>query len=99
MICKILFGFVPEDIDFEYKPLRILSGEQEEKVKSRKLERILNALSRGIIDAETTCKIINNGNVLDIQIPEITELHKTEINELDESGKEIPLRGTTDFGN
>lgn len=99
LICKILFGFVPEDIDFEYKPLRILSGEQEEKVKSRKLERILNSLARGVIDVNDACKIINNGNVLDIQIPEITELHKTEIQELDEAGKDIPLRGTTDFGN
>ena len=68
-------------------------------VKSRKLERILNALSRGVIDVNDACKIINNGNVLDIQIPEIKELHKTEINELDEADKDIPLRGTTDFGN
>ena len=99
IICKILFGFIPEDLDFEYKPLRILSGEQEEKVKSRKLERILNALARGVIDAKTTCQIINNANVLDIQIPEIDKLHTTEINELDEADKDIPLRGTTDFGN
>ena len=101
IVCKILFGFIPEDLDFEYKPLRILSGEQEEKVKSRKLERILNSLQLGIIDAKTACKVINNSNVLDIQIPEVDELHTQELQELDasESGKkEIPLRGVSDFG-
>lgn len=100
IVCKILFGFIPEDLDFEYKPLRILSGEQEEKVKSRKLERILNSLQLGIIDAKTACKVINNSNVLDIQIPEVDELHTQELQELDTStgGKEVPLRGVTDFG-
>ena len=101
IVCRILFGFIPEDLDFEYKPLRILSGEQEEKVKSRKLERILNSLQLGIIDAKTACKVINNSNVLDIQIPEVDELHTQELQELDTStgSKDIPLRGTTDFGN
>ena len=100
IVCRILFGFIPEDLDFEYKPLRILSGEQEEKVKSRKLERILNSLQLGIIDAKTACKVINNSNVLDIQIPEVDELHTQELSELDTStgSKEIPLRGVTDFG-
>lgn len=100
IVCKILFGFIPEDLDFEYKPLRILSGEQEEKVKSRKLERILNSLKLGIIDAKTACKVINNSNVLDIQIPEVDELHTQELQELDTStgSKEVPLRGVTDFG-
>lgn len=100
IVCKILFGFIPEDLDFEYKPLRILSGEQEEKVKSRKLERILNSLKLGIIDAKTACKVINNSNVLDIQIPEVDELHTQELSELDTStgSKEVPLRGVTDFG-
>lgn len=100
IVCRILFGFIPEDLDFEYKPLRILSGEQEEKVKSRKLERILNSLKLGLIDAKTACKVINNSNVLDIQIPEVDELHTQELQELDTStgGKEIPLRGVTDFG-
>ena len=100
IVCRILFGFIPEDLDFEYKPLRILSGEQEEKVKSRKLERILNSLQLGIIDAKTACKVINNSNVLDIQIPEVEELHTQELQELDTStgGKEVPLRGVTDFG-
>ena len=100
IVCRILFGFIPEDLDFEYKPLRILSGEQEEKVKSRKLERILNSLKLGIIDAKTACKVINNSNVLDIQIPEVDELHTQELQELDTStgDKEIPLRGLTDLG-
>lgn len=100
IVCRILFGFIPEDLDFEYKPLRILSGEQEEKVKSRKLERILNSLQLGIIDTKTACKVINNSNVLDIQIPEVDELHTQELQELDKStgGKEIPLRGVSDFG-
>lgn len=101
IVCRILFGFIPEDLDFEYKPLRILSGEQEEKVKSRKLERILNSLQLGIISVKTACKVINNSNVLDIQIPEVEELHTQELQELDTStgSKDIPLRGTTDFGN
>ncbi len=39
IISKKLFDFVPENLDFEYKPLRILNAEQEESVKDKKFAR------------------------------------------------------------
>ena len=45
--CRILFGFAP-DVDFEFKPLRILSTEQEETVKTNKFNRISALYSQGM---------------------------------------------------
>ncbi len=46
IISKKLFGFIPENIDFEYEALRILSAEQEENVKDKKFLR-----GRQMVDA------------------------------------------------
>lgn len=47
LVCRVLFGFSP-DIDFEYKPLRIMSTEQEETVKTNKFNRISALYSQGM---------------------------------------------------
>ena len=39
--CQQLFGFVPDDLSGEFKPLRVLSSEQEENVKTLKFNRLL----------------------------------------------------------
>lgn len=39
IISKKLFNFIPEDLDFEYKPLRILNADEEENVKDKKFAR------------------------------------------------------------
>lgn len=46
LCCRQLFGFAPEFIDFEFKPLRVLSGEQEENIKRSKQQRIIDLYDR-----------------------------------------------------
>lgn len=47
LACRVLFGFAP-DVDFKFKPLRILSTEQEETVKTNKFNRISALYSQGM---------------------------------------------------
>lgn len=71
-----LFGFVPE-LQIEYKPLRILSAEQEENVKTSKLNNIISLYDRGLMDADQMREEINAQNIF------TTELITT--------GEEFPL--------
>ena len=47
VLCQKMFGIVPEDLDFEWKPLRVLSAEQEENVKNQKFQRLTQLRSSG----------------------------------------------------
>lgn len=89
-ICsQIKFGTIPDDFEIEFKPLRILSAEQEEQVKNNKLQRITSCLSAGLISPKEAKQSINKENLLPIKIDETDELlTSTE----DADGK------TTDYG-
>lgn len=63
-----LFGFVPDDITFKYKPLRVLSTEQEENVKTQKYNRALQARQAGEISRLEFREIVNRGNLLDMKL-------------------------------
>jgi phage-related protein (TIGR01555 family) len=66
--CQKIFGFVPETIDFTFKPLRILSHEQEETVKNNKLERILKAEQSGIFSAEKAVEMLNAEKIFPLDL-------------------------------
>src|SRR5208283_5766536 len=42
--CQKMYGFVPDDITIEFKPLRVLSSEQEENVKNAKHARLMQTV-------------------------------------------------------
>ncbi len=46
--CKQLFGFIPEHFEVKYKPLRVLSAEQEENIKDKKFNRNSALFSQGM---------------------------------------------------
>lgn len=50
--CQALFGYVPDDLVGEFKPLRILSSEQQENVKNAQFNRLLAAVSAGQISSK-----------------------------------------------
>ncbi len=66
--CQKLFGFVPDDLQISFKPLRMLSAEQEENVKTQQFSRLLQSLQAGAIDPKTFKDGINANNLLPIQI-------------------------------
>lgn len=74
-ICsQVLFGHIPDDFEIGFKPLRILSAEQEEQVKNNKLQRITSCLASGLITARQAKQAINKDNLLSIKVDETDEL-------------------------
>lgn len=86
---QIKFGTIPDDFEIEFKPLRILSAEQEEQVKNNKLQRITSCLASGLMSAKEAKQAINKENLLPVKVDETDELLTSAS---DEDGK------TSDFG-
>jgi uncharacterized protein len=66
--CQQLFGHVPDDLTIEFKPLRILSSEQEENVKTQKFARLLSAAQAGLMTVEEFKDACNRDSLLGIQV-------------------------------
>ncbi len=66
--CQQMFGLVPDDMTIEFKPLRVMSAEQEENVKTQKFNRLLAATTGGLIDAKTFAEGCNRETLLPVQI-------------------------------
>lgn len=68
--CQVIFGFMPDDLKIEFAPLRILSAEQEEKVKNDQFNRLMSAYQAGTITIEEYKAAINKDALLPIEIDE-----------------------------
>lgn len=66
--CQMLYGFIPDDLSIEFKPLRILSSEQQENVRTHKFNRTLQARQAGEITTEEFRDACNKENLLPIQL-------------------------------
>jgi phage-related protein (TIGR01555 family) len=66
--CQKLFGFVPDDLEIKFQPLRTLTAEQEENVKTQKFTRLQQAADSGRITQFEYREAINKGNLLDISL-------------------------------
>ncbi len=89
--CQQLFGFIPDDLSITFKPLRVLSSEQEENVKSQKFNRLLQALQAGAITAKEFREACNRDKLFPIQLDmdeEITLKTDEEKKEKPEKPKE-----------
>jgi len=99
--CQKLFGFIPDDLSIEFKPLRVLSAEQEENVKTQKFNRVLQAKQAGEIttfefreacnkDALLSISLDNNHDQLNTDDPEIAALVAGDPDPLDTKDVEDP---------
>lgn len=82
ILCQVEFGFVPDDLDFEFKSLRILGEEAQQNVYNAQFQRIMESLERGIITTKEARKSINLNHLLPMAISEGDELHEEEIEAL-----------------
>lgn len=64
--CQKLFGFIPDDLALEFKPLRVLSGEQQENVKTQKFARLMQAKQAGEMTTEEFRDACNKGALFDV---------------------------------
>ena len=63
LICQKLFGFVPDDLQIAYKPLRMLSAVEEEQVKTSQENRILAMYDRALMTSDQVIEEINQSNL------------------------------------
>lgn len=71
--CQRLFGFVPEDLQITFNPLRILNAKEEEEVKDKQYNRIVSAFTSGLASAQEAKESINHANLLPLDIDETTD--------------------------
>ena len=93
--CQIKFGHIPDDLKVEFRPLRILTAEQEETVKNQKLQRILSCQQAGFMTPKEAKQAINKENLLPVKIDESDELiQDTSIDMQEADVPEISLKTT-----
>lgn len=66
--CQKLFGFIPDDLELEWKPLRELTAMDQENVRTAKYNRASDAYKSGLISAEQFAEIANKAQFFDIKI-------------------------------
>lgn len=66
--CQKLFGYIPDDLEIEFQPLRVLTAEQEENVKNAKYARLLQAKTSGLISDVEFRDACNKGNLFDVKL-------------------------------
>ena len=76
LCCLKVFEEIPENISFKFKPLRVLSAEQEENVKNQKLNRILQLVNTGLMSAEDAIEQINLEHLTPSQIKNTSQIIK-----------------------
>lgn len=66
--CQKMFGFIPSDMVLSFKPLRVLSAEQEETVKTQKFNRLYQSLMAGFLSQQEFRDACNKGNIFDVRL-------------------------------
>ena len=78
-----LHGYIPDDLRISFKPLRTLSSEQEETVKTQKFSRIQQAKSTGNMTLEEYRDACNKAELLVIQLD--ADVDKSELQSEEEA--------------
>jgi phage-related protein (TIGR01555 family) len=93
--CQQHFGFVPDDLDIEFKPLRVLSSEAQETVKTQKFNRLLQARQAGEISAKDFKEGCNIGDLFPMKVKVSDELYPTaNKSEGDPTSPPVPIGST-----
>ena len=86
--CQKMFGFVPTDLSIDFEPLRVLSTEQEENVKTQKYARLKQNVDGGLMSVKEFKEAVNKGKLLDVQLD--TSVDKLETSAEGESDGGVP---------
>lgn len=90
--CQHLFGYIPDDLEIEFKPLRTLTAEQEEIVKTGKFTRVLQARQAGEITTYEFRDACNKDGLL----PVLLDNADGELNPDDPEVEELVTEGSKD---
>lgn len=64
--CQQMFGFVP-DYTIEWMPLKVLDGEQEEKVKTSQQKRAVELFQQRLVTGREVSSILRSENLLNME--------------------------------
>ena len=90
--CAMWYGYVPEVLKIDFAPLRVLSAEQEETIKTSKLQRVMSAMQSGVMTPKEAKQAINKEMLLPISIKETDELIPTYGGPKEEDIEEVDQR-------
>lgn len=62
--CRQKWGSIPDDLTFNFKPLRQLTAEQEQNVKNAEYQRVLSARTSGLISDKQFAEMCNKAKLL-----------------------------------
>lgn len=93
--CGMWYGEVPDNIKIDYKPLRVLSAEQEENIKGAKLQRIITCMQAGIITALEAKQAVNKEMLLPVSVDENDELVPTAQGVESENISEVDVKANS----
>lgn len=83
ILCQKEFGYVPETLDFDFKPLREMSSAEESVLKTDALNRIMTGFQNGIIPSEKVVDMINSAEIYPIQLKPEESMDLEEVSEID----------------
>lgn len=66
--CQALFGFIPDDLEINFKPLRVLTAVDEENVKTQKCNRLVQLFQSSAITLEELRDAANKGSLVDVHL-------------------------------
>lgn len=67
VLCKRRFGLVPDEIEIVWRPLRILTAEQEENVKNAKFNRIMQLRTSGHLNPVEFMQALKDENIFTME--------------------------------
>lgn len=82
--CQKLFGFIPDDISIEFKPLRVLSAIDEQTVKTQKSQIILAWQQSQLITTFEAREAANKAGILDITLDNAGDMLNPDDPEVDD---------------
>jgi hypothetical protein len=68
--CQKILGHIPENITFDFHPLRIMTNQQESMVKTDALNRITTAVNSGLCTSEKAVELVNTEKIFAIDLEE-----------------------------
>ena len=98
MYCMRDFGIMPDDLRIEFKPLRVMTAEQEENVKNSKLNRVLQVVSGQLCSGENATEAINKDNLIGVKVDATSEIYTPSGTESTKIGEEDTQSGTKSAG-
>lgn len=91
VVCKKLFGIVPENMRFEFKPLRIIGHKDESDIKTQALNRIISGYQNGLYHVEKAIELINAEKIYPVELTSADAMTIEELADMKSAIDQMPI--------